>query len=80
MPKAEISNHMRRLRFEHNEMTQAELAKLVGCTRQTIIVLEKQRYVPSLSLAFRIARVFGESIEDVFEFDEMDADDRQSGN
>lgn len=68
MPKAEIANHIRRLRFEHDEMTQQELANRVGCTRQTIIVLEKQRYVPSLSLAFRIARVFGLAVEEVFEY------------
>jgi putative transcriptional regulator len=49
-------------------MTQQELADRVGCTRQTIIVLEKERYVPSLSLAFKIARVFGRSLEDVFEY------------
>jgi putative transcriptional regulator len=68
MPKATISNQIRRLRFEHDEMTQQELAEQVGCTRQTIIVLEKERYVPSLSLAFQIARVFNRSIEDVFEW------------
>ena len=68
MPKASISNHIRRLRFESGEMTQQELANRVGCTRQTIIVLEKERYVPSLSLAFLIAGVFGKSIEEVFEF------------
>lgn len=67
MPKARIANQIRRLRFEHSEMTQQELANLVGCTRQTIIVLEKERYVPSLSLAFRIARVFDANIEQVFE-------------
>lgn len=39
-----------------------------GCTRQTIIVLEKERYVPSLSLAFSIARVFDKTIEEVFEY------------
>ncbi len=70
MPKGRIANHIRRLRFEHGEMTQQELASRVGCTRQTIIVLEKERYVPSLGLAFRIARVFDRSIEDVFEFHE----------
>ena len=58
----------RRLRFEHDEMTQQELANRAGCTRQTIIVLEKERYVPSLSLAFRIARVFSKTIEEVFEY------------
>jgi putative transcriptional regulator len=68
MPKARIRNQIRRLRFEHGEMTQQELADRVGCTRQTIIVLEKERYVPSLSLAFQIARVFGLDIEQVFEY------------
>jgi len=68
MPKAHITNTIRRLRFEHGEMTQQDLADRVGCTRQTIIVLEKERYVPSLSLAFQIARVFGTTIEDVFEY------------
>ena len=68
MPKAQITNRVRQLRFEHGEMTQQELATRVGCTRQTIIVLEKERYVPSLSLAFAIARVFGAAIEDVFEY------------
>jgi putative transcriptional regulator len=68
MPKARIANSIRRLRFEHGEMTQQELADRVGCTRQTIIVLEKERYVPSLSLAFQIARTFGRSVEDVFEW------------
>jgi putative transcriptional regulator len=68
MPKASIANDIRRLRFEHDEMTQQELANRAGCTRQTIIVLEKERYVPSLSLAFRIARVFSKTIEEVFEY------------
>ena len=71
MPKDRIVNHIRRLRFEHGEMTQQDLANRVGCTRQTIIVLEKERYVPSLSLAFRIARVFGRAVEDVFELVEV---------
>ena len=66
----EISNCVRRLRFEHDEMTQQELADLVRCTRQTIIALERGKYVPSLRLAFRIARVFRRSIEDVFEYAE----------
>lgn len=67
MPRAEIRNQIRRLRFENDEMTQQELAGLVGCTRQTIILLEKERYVPSLALALRIARVFGEPVEAIFE-------------
>ncbi len=68
MAKATIRNHIRRLRFEANEMTQQVLADQVDCTRQTIIVLEQERYVPSLALAMRIARAFGRRIEDVFEF------------
>ncbi len=70
MAKAEIKNHLRRLRFENGEMTQEELADRSRCTRQTIIALEQGKYVPSLSLAFRIARVFGVSVDDVFEYQE----------
>ncbi len=65
-----IRNNLRRLRFEHGEMTQQQLADAAGCTRQTIILLEQQRYSPSLMLAFRIARVFDMGIEDVFQFNE----------
>jgi putative transcriptional regulator len=67
MARATIRNHIRRLRFEAGEMTQQALSNQVGCTRQTIIVLEQGRYVPSLALAMRIARAFGRTIEDVFE-------------
>ena len=70
MPKAEIANQIRRLRFEHDEMTQQELANRVGCTRQTILLLERGRYVPSLALAFRIARTFDTTVEAVFQFEE----------
>jgi putative transcriptional regulator len=68
MAKAEILNKIRRFRFEAGEMTQEELARQVGCTRQTIILMEQRRYVPSLALAFRIARVFNARIEDIFEY------------
>jgi putative transcriptional regulator len=70
VPKAAIANQIRRLRFEHGEMTQQALAEQVGCTRQTIILLEQARYVPSLVLAMRIARVFGRPVEGVFELSE----------
>jgi putative transcriptional regulator len=63
-----LKNHVRRLRSEHGGMTQEELAKRVDVTRQTIIAIEAGGYVPSLTLAFRIARVFGRSIEEVFEY------------
>jgi len=68
--KAEIHNRIRRLRFDHGEMTQQELAERVGCTRQTIILLEQERYVPSLALALRVARVFGASVEEIFQLAE----------
>jgi putative transcriptional regulator len=58
------------LRFDHDEMTQQELASRAGCTRQTIIALEQGKYVPSITLAFQIARVFGVTLEDVFQYDE----------
>lgn len=70
MSKAIIKNQIRRLRFDHDEMTQQALANRAGCTRQTIVVLEQGRYVPSLALAFRIAGVFGVPLEDVFQFEE----------
>ena len=63
-----VRNVIRRLRFENGEMTQQELAEAAGCTRQTIGALEQGGYVPSLALAFRIARVFGVGVEDAFEF------------
>jgi putative transcriptional regulator len=53
-------------------MTQQELAERAGCTRQTIVVLEKERYVPSLALAFKIARTFGKNVEEVFQYDSPD--------
>jgi putative transcriptional regulator len=65
---ARIKNRIRRLRFDNDEMTQEELAKLVGCTRQTIIALEQGKYVPSIELAFRIAKAFGVPLEEVFQY------------
>jgi putative transcriptional regulator len=70
MPKATIRNEIRRQRFEHGEMTQQELADRAGCTRQTIIVLEQERYVPSLLLAFKIAKVFGVTVDEIFKLEE----------
>lgn len=69
MGKSQVSNSIRKLRFFHNEMTQQELARKVGVTRQTIIAMEQGKYSPSLELAFRIARVFGVPLEDVFSYD-----------
>ncbi|MCK4306277.1 MAG: helix-turn-helix transcriptional regulator [Candidatus Eisenbacteria sp.] len=68
MPKGELRNQIRRLRFEHGEMTQQQLADRVRCTRQTIIALEQGKYLPSLALAFRLARILGVPIEEVFQY------------
>jgi len=51
-------------------MTQEDLAKRAGCTRQTIIALEQGKYVPSIELAFRITRVFKVTLEEVFQYEE----------
>ena len=72
MDKSRISNNIRTLRFFNDEMTQEELAKKAGVTRQTIIAIEKEKYSPSLELAFRIAFVFGAPLEEVFSFDPGD--------
>jgi putative transcriptional regulator len=60
-----IANRVRDLR-EARAMTQADLGKAIGVTRQTIIAIEQGRYSPSLESAFRISRVFGAGVEDVF--------------
>jgi putative transcriptional regulator len=74
MPDAEpeIRNQIRRLRFEHGEMTQDQLAKLSGVTRHTIMALEAGKYFPSLLLAFRIAKAFGARVDQVFQYAEED--------
>jgi putative transcriptional regulator len=66
--KTRITNDIRTLRFMASEMTQAELAKRVGVTRQTVIAIEQGRYSPSLEVAFQMAEVFGVPIEKVFQY------------
>ena len=63
-----ISNQVRTLRFQHGEMSQAELGERIGVTRQTIAAIEAGKYSPSLQAAFRIAEVFGVPLEDVFQW------------
>jgi putative transcriptional regulator len=65
--KMRIRNQVRRLRFEHGEMTQQALAEKVGATRQTVLAIEGGKYAPSLELAFRIADAFGVGVEVVFQ-------------
>ena len=63
-----ITNRIRALRFAAGEMTQADLASRVGVTRQTVIAIERGKYSPSLEVAFKIARVFGVPLEEVFTY------------
>jgi len=63
-----VTNRIRALRFEHGEMTQAELARRIGATRQTVIAIEQGRYSPTLEMAFQIAGVFGVPLDDVFQY------------
>ena len=63
-----IANQIRRLRFEHGEMTQSELAQRIGMTRQTVAAIEAAKYSPSLEAAFRIAQVFGVQLDEVFQW------------
>lgn len=68
MAQTALTNRLRRLRFEHGQMTQRQLADLTGCTRQTINAVEAAKYAPSLELAFKIAAVFGLRVDDVFSY------------
>ena len=65
-----VTNEIRALRAAHGDMTQAELARRVGVTRQTLIAIEQGRYSPTLELAFQISRVFGVPLDDVFSYPE----------
>ena len=68
MASTNVRNGIRKLRFEHDEMTQQALAEKVGVTRQTIVAIEKEKYSPSLEAAFKIAAVFGVPLESVFRY------------
>lgn len=67
-PPPPITNTIRRLRFDHGEMTQQQLADRIGMTRQTVAAIEQNKYSPSLEAAFRIAEVFGVEIGAVFQW------------
>ncbi|WP_409295569.1 helix-turn-helix transcriptional regulator [Peribacillus sp. SCS-26] len=82
MGKNPVGNHIRRLRFNHGEMTQQQLADKAGVTRHTIMALEKGKYSPSLELAFRIANAFGLPLEEVFYYGEnlQSIENKDGGN
>jgi putative transcriptional regulator len=65
-----VANSVRALRFANGEMTQAELGRRIGVTRQTIMAIEQGRYSPSLEMAFQIAKVFGLPLESVFQYED----------
>ncbi len=67
-----MANEIKLLRFLAQDMTQAELGKRVGLTRQTIAAIEQERYSPSLEVAFRIAHVFGKRVDEVFHWSPPD--------
>lgn len=66
--KGTLENNIRRLRFDHDEMSQKDLAEKVGVSRQTIVAIEAAKYSPSLELAFLIANVFQKPLEEVFSY------------
>ena len=74
MRQCRIRNNIRRLRFDHDEMTQQQLAERIGVTRQTVNAIELGKYSPSLEIAFRIAVVFGVPLEEVFSYDGADSE------
>ncbi|GIU53599.1 MULTISPECIES: helix-turn-helix transcriptional regulator [Shewanella] len=63
-----ITNSIRTLRFLHDEMTQKQLAELIGVTRQTVMAIESNKYSPTLEVAFKIAEVFNLPLEEVFRY------------
>lgn len=65
-----IKNKVREMREKHGGLSQSELGKMVYVTRQTIAAIEQGRYSPSLETAFRIAKVFGVGLDDIFEWDD----------
>ena len=74
MANDNLTNCIRRLRFDNGQMTQQQLSDRAGVTRQTIIAIESGKYAPSLPLAFRIAKAFGVGIDEVFEYEDTGGD------
>ncbi len=72
-----LANALKRCRFDEGDMSQEALARAVGVTRQTIIAIEKGRFVPSTLLALKLARFFGKPLEEIFQIDEGDAGEQR---
>ena len=71
-----ITNTIRELRLAADGMTQAELARRLGMTRQTVIAIEQGRYSPSLEVAFQIARIFRMPLDAVFHYPDLEGEDQ----
>ena len=61
-----LENNLKRCRFERGDMTQEALAQAIGVTRQTIISIEKSRFIPSTLLALKLAAFFNMPVEEIF--------------
>jgi len=61
-----LGNRLKRCRFDNDDMSQEALAQAVGVTRQSIISIEKGKFVPSTLLSLRIARFFNKRVEEIF--------------
>lgn len=72
MADRRLSNSIRVLRFHAGEMTQAQLGEKIGVTRQTVAAIEQGKYSPTLETAFRIADVFGVTLEKVFQWEDSE--------
>ena len=68
MSEFAVRNRIREFRLQRAEMTQADLARSCGVTRQTIIALEAGKYSPSLELAFRLAHALERTLDEVFQW------------
>jgi putative transcriptional regulator len=64
----DVKNRLKVLRAER-DWTQEDLARELGISRQAVIAIEKEKYDPSLPLAFRISRLFGKPVEEIFKFE-----------
>ncbi len=71
-----LGNFIRRCRFDMGEMSQEQLAKRVDVTRQTILSVEKRKFVPSTLLALKIARVFDKKVDDIFYIIDEESQDK----
>jgi len=68
--KSSVSNKVREMRFLRGEMTQEQLAKEIGVSRQTVIAIEQGRFCPSLESALRMARVFAAPVDAIFSLED----------